>query len=157
MPEPYYWIEECPLAEDCGECKSGKNRNFWGKEDKACKAQVVWHLRKSKYHELKQEDAENIVEMSCVAEFQEEPNKKKRRGSASSAEVEEEVVEEEVPAVEEVPAIVQTGGPDEIATLMASAATAAHRCRRIADDAAVAFADAGCRLDTLRRRYIVRI
>ena len=42
----YFSVETCPLAEDCAECKSGKNKNFWGHTEAQVKDKIAWQLER---------------------------------------------------------------------------------------------------------------
>ena len=75
----YYQIEICPLEEECRECKSGKNKMFWGHDEDQVKERVEWHLMKSQYHSESKADARLLADLSLI-EFFEEP--RRRRGES---------------------------------------------------------------------------
>jgi hypothetical protein len=155
--ESYYYLAGCPLEEDCRECRSGKNKHFWGKTPDDVKEKVTWHLKKSQYHMLPKEDAAAVAEL-CDVKFHEAVDEdanggnRSKRAKRTPTRCEEE--ETPPPRGEEEIVVVDGGGESrEILSLIAGAAMAAHRCKRIADEASVAFGDCASRLDILKRRY----
>ena len=159
----YYQIEICPLEEECRECKSGKNKMFWGHDEDQVKERVEWHLMKSQYHSKSKADARLLADLSLI-EFFEEPTPK-RRGVAASAERSPTPKRQRTsessgsrPIRTPVPprdpprfrAIMENAAPrailedegwndDNAVDLLTGAATAANRCKRIADEASAAF------------------
>ena len=57
----YYYVIDCPLDTECSECKSGKNKNFWGDTPKKVYDKIVWHLMKSSLHTVNKDDAEALA------------------------------------------------------------------------------------------------
>ena len=170
----YFYVGVCPLFEDCSESKAGTNKHFWGATEAKCKAKVLWHLQKSKFHEnLSLADAKNIVEL-CDIEYKGDddveletkpkdddvapmPSKKPRLqlgdydAAASSASSPASSPARHRAAASSACIDMEISGND-IITLVANAADGCARAKLISENAGRAFVDVHQSLMAVKKR-----
>ena len=166
MSKRYFYVNVCPLIEECIESKAGTNKHFWGATEAKCRAKVLWHLEKSKFHEsLSAADAKNTVEL-CEMEYKDEDDvelttkpsdddaapmtTKKRRLQLGDV--------QPMPTNQRHRAAASSDGIDmemsgnDIITLVANAADGCVRAKLISDNAGRAFQDVHQNLIAVKER-----